>query len=263
MKGFTFLLFICLAGCTSLPEEKEELDDVPAKLRAEALLGYEYAQMAENTYKPHDTYDLPAGISNENHVDNDWSGLAYSIFHRVENDQLREVILSFRGTENNLVWFKDWIIGNILGVQNIRGLKVYEQLREDTPPSVPITVIGHSLGGGIALHISLRKEQVKTFVFNTSSRFTRGRALDNERHSYAEYGEANKILRVFTIDPKWTHSIFSCTYGDPLTNHSQVNLAACMTICASQIDTQGRALESINDNPKIFANSEMGDLACQ
>ncbi len=261
-KLLALVVFTFLASCSTLPKEKAVTKDVESAIKAEALLGYEYAQMAENTYKPYDTFTLPENILTLENVDSDWSGLAYSTFHRKEDGKLKEVILSFRGTENNWVWFKDWIFGNIIGLQNNRGLKIYKQLRKNTPSDVPITVIGHSLGGAIALHISLREENVKTFVFNTSSRFTRGKALDNERHSYAEYADVNKILRVFAIAPKWTHSIYSCTFGNPIKNHAQDDLAACLTFCASKTKDNAAALESIKNNPLYFKDTKISERAC-
>jgi hypothetical protein len=261
-KIIAIITFAFLASCSTLPKEKAITKDVVHAIKAEALLGYEYAQMAENTYKPYNTFTLPKSILNVENVDSDWSGLAYSIFHRKESGELKEVILSFRGTENNWVWFKDWIAGNILGLQNNRGLNVYKELRKHTPSNTPITVIGHSLGGAIALHISLREDNVKTFVFNTSSRFTRGEALDNERHSYAEYADVNKILRVFAIDPKWKHSIYSCTFGNPIKNHAQDDLAACLTFCASKTEDNSGALESIKNNPLYFKDTNISERAC-
>ena len=262
MKRLILLLFFLLIGCSSLPKEKAETENVTEKIKAEALLGYEYSQMTENTYKPHDTFILPADITNPINVDSDGYGFAYSIFHRTKNGELSEVILSFRGTENNSEWYKDWILGNVFSLQNDIGLNEYKKLREATPPNIPITVIGHSLGGAIALHVSLREDEVTAYVFNTSSRFTRGKAIDNERHSYAEYAEANKILRVFTIAPKWTHSIYSCTFGSPIKNHAQDNLAACLTFCASKISGNAKAVDSIKDNPKLFKDNKMSELAC-
>ncbi|MDF3126418.1 hypothetical protein [Rheinheimera sp. 1928-s] len=256
MKNLILPLLLLMAGCSFLPKEKASTDNIPEKLRAAAIVGYEYAQMAENTYKPHATFTLPVSISNPKNEDNDRYGLAYSVFHRMDSGSLSEVILSFRGTEG----LQDWIFGNIFAMQNDRGLAVYRDLRKTTPSNIPITVIGHSLGGAIALHVSLREENVNTFVFNTSSRFTRGNALNSERHSYSEYAEVNKILRVFTIDPKWTHSIYSCTFGHPVKNHAQDKLAACLTACAAQRDENAK--QSVANNSKIFDGNSVFDRAC-
>ncbi|WP_156035423.1 hypothetical protein [Microbulbifer sp. HZ11] len=256
MKKVILPILFLIAGCSSLPKEKANTVNIQERLQAAAILGYEYSQMAENTYKPNNTFALPANIVSYKNQDNDKYGLAYSIFHRVDGDATSEVILSFRGTEG----VQDWIFGNILAVQNDRGLSVYRELRKATPHNIPITVIGHSLGGAIALHISLREEGVNTFVFNTSSRFTRGNAAHSERHSYSEYAEVNKVLRISTIDPKWTHSIYSCTFGNPIKNHSQVKLAACLTACASQKDESAKI--SVENNPNIFEGDSVFEGAC-
>ncbi|EAW30189.1 hypothetical protein GP2143_01560 [marine gamma proteobacterium HTCC2143] len=259
MNKYLFLTIVIsfIVGCSSNPpKESADTENIQKKLRAEAEMGYLYSQMAENTYKPHSTFSLPKNIMNTLNKDNDGYGFAYSTFNRYKGSELVEIVLSFRGTDQ----FWDWPIGNVLALQNNRGLAVYRELRDATPNDIPITVIGHSLGGAIALHVSLREENVQTFVFNTSSRFTRGNAAENDRHSYSEYAEANKILRTFAIDPKWVHSIYSCTYGNPLTNHSQAKLSACLTACAAQELPEAR--QSVQNNPKIFGAGEIFDLAC-
>lgn len=243
---FVLILSAALLGCSSVPMNKADKDDLERRLQNSANIGFIYAQIAENTYYPHNTFKFPQNIENVENIGNDGFGFAYSIFNVKDNGHVKEVVLSFRGTDQ----IRDWPIGNILALQNSRGLNAYKKLREETPENIPVAVVGHSLGGAIALHVSLREPNVKTFVFNTSSRFTRGKALDNERYSYSEYGEANKILRTFTIDPKWTHTIVGCTLGGPLKNHAQDKLAVCLTKKASQELPDAKM--SMTLNPNIF-----------
>jgi len=202
-----------------------------------AVESWQYAQMAANTYKPHRTFKLPPTIKHVRHVDNDNIGFAYSVFERVSDGTVTEVILSFRGTDN----FMDWPLGNIAPLQNRAGYRVYHSLREETPDETPITVIGHSLGGAIAQHVSLRKPNANAFVFNTSTRFYRGSdPQSNEILMLSEYGDANAPLRWFSIAPKSRSNIVSCTIGDPFTNHAMATLAACLTIFAQEKSLEAR-----------------------
>jgi pimeloyl-ACP methyl ester carboxylesterase len=81
------------------------------------------------------------------------SGLAYDICEKIGT---REVIFALRGTDS----FKDYLTANF-GVGPLSG-QYKESVREyDTyvasHPEKLITVIGHSLGGGLAAGISLRR----------------------------------------------------------------------------------------------------------
>lgn len=251
------LLFaLALGGCAALngdTRREEVFDPSPA-----AKVGYLYAQLAENVYLPHSTFKLPPELELVQQEENDATGFAYSVFHRKDGARLAEVILAFRGTETPKdgwgATIQDWFLGNLLQQQNEKGRLVYERLRLAHPDrSLPITVTGHSLGGAIALHVSLRSEGAKAVVFNTSSAFTRGAALDNERLSFSDYGEPAKILRASTIAPKWVHVIANCTEGfDPLKNHSQARLAACLTRLAAEAG-DASAQRSMELNAAIFS----------
>lgn len=263
MYKFVVPLILLLSGCTLLQQDKPTGEEIGKKLRIEALSGYEYALMAENAYWPNNVFSLPAYIKSEpsSHYDNDDIGLAYSLFKRVDGYETTEIIIAFRGTENDRDFWNDWWYGNILAKQNHRGLEVFRDYRKKYPDT-DITVVGHSLGGAIALHISLREENVKTFVFNTSSRFTRGNdPKDNDRHSYSEYADVNKVLRATAINPRWEHNIYSCTYGNPIKNHKMAPLAACLVVCASYLDPIKPKMV-MEKNPDFFKDNIITGRAC-
>lgn len=82
-------------------------------------------------------------------------------------DRFGRVAVVFRGTDN----LPDWILGNIsfpLSVHYKSAYKFYRAVHDRFGSSIEF-VAGHSLGGGIALGVSLRYG-VDAYVFNPSPR---------------------------------------------------------------------------------------------
>ncbi len=217
-------LAFSLAACSS------SLPRLPADTTRKAAVDtFLYAQLAANSYEPHTAFKLPPEIVlSANHYADDSTGFAYSVYKLTNPER---VAIAFRGTDG----LRDWLLGNFLGLQNERGLEAFKRVRETTSSGIPIVLIGHSLGGAIAQHVSLRVEAVSVYAFNSSTRFTRGPSpKSNPIWLISEYGEANRILDWITIDPFGKQTIVSCTLGGPVTNHSQQPLAACLTRIAAE-----------------------------
>ena len=218
--------------------------------REMAVESWEYAQLSNNTYDDDEAFPvLPEGIVERYNSGNDDIGYAYAVFDRFKAGRLVETILAYRGTEASL---DDWIKGNFERRQNPRGQATYDQLRSQLDDAgwqdVPITVTGHSLGGGIATYVSLRTPRTAAYVFNTSPRFVLPDAPeDNRRISVTERGEALRILRDFSENPPVDMYVLNCRPGGGLfTNHSVRKLAECLTWIAGYVD--GRARASVVDN---------------
>jgi hypothetical protein len=218
------------------------------EIRQTAAEAYLYAQLSANAYGTED-FKLPANIVLIRPSENDSIDFAASVYERRDGDQTSEIVVAFRGTEG----FLDWLFGNLLGLQNDRGVELVKSIK-NARPGIPITVTGHSLGGGIATQVSLDVENVNSYVFNTSPRFLSGNHAQNNRHSIVEYGEVNKLLRLLGREATQIYTPINCTGGNPIRQHKQTRLAACLTkIAAYDLES---ARQSAIDNG-IPLNNDM------
>jgi hypothetical protein len=113
-------------------------------------------------------------------------------------------------------------------------------------------VTGHSLGGGISIQISLCRENVNTYVFNTSPRFRRcAEPIRNRRVSVAEYGEILKLPRIFGREATQQYNSIGCTNrGSPFRQHQMRRLAECLTRIAA-LEENSEARRSLDLNPSV------------
>jgi hypothetical protein len=100
-----------------------------------------------------------------------WNGLAYDIYKKKNT---KETVFAYRGTEG----FWDWIFSNLALFYSPAYTEAFEKFEEyknsDEHKDEKIMVTGHSLGGGIALGVSVRNEGVKAVVFDPSPRIFNG-----------------------------------------------------------------------------------------
>lgn len=240
------------SACTSFSQERLTYSGSSGwadQIRRAAVEAYPYAQMSNNAYADGPRYDLGPEFTNPHNEQNDNIGFAYSLFERWEGGARKEVIIAFRGTE--LTSARDWIPGNLIGAQNARGLAVYKRVRDLTPSTVAVSVTGHSLGGGIATHVSLRHAGVKTYIFNSSPRFWKGGNIpENRRLSIVEYGEVLKLGRLFGREAPQTYISINCRRGfRPFGQHRIRSLADCLTRIAAWDDPGARASLDRNKIP--------------
>lgn len=241
-----------LAACTTVtPIDQGGSDPVAgwnAETRVLAQRSWLYAQLSSNAYLDYESYTLPGDVVQREPLPTDAVGYDFVVFDRYEGDSLVETIIAYRGTEPNAA---DWILGNVVGLQNDRGLtsarQVFEQQPEAYLNGVLLTVTGHSLGGSIAHHVTdypLAEPDTtvtRSLVFNNAPRFTGFHNDHFDRTAVTERGDWLAPLRVLgNAPPDVTYSL-NCQPGlDPARDHKIRALADCLTWIAAFDDPVAR-----------------------
>ncbi|MBB3035469.1 hypothetical protein [Alteriqipengyuania lutimaris] len=238
-----------LSGCVSLQSDLTQARtaclDAPGRwcdFTADlATASWRYAQLSQNAYGPKDrkNFQLLEDIEERKVEDNNSAGLAYAVFDRMEQGDVAETILAFRGTEFSHL--NDWLRGNIGKTQRRQAVEVFDALRMGLDQSgrreIPITVAGHSLGGALAMQVSLERG-VPAYIFNSSPRFRPDSvAREARRVSVDERGEILRALRRFKRMQVSDGLVINCEAGiRPIGDHSMRRLADCLTWIAAFSD---------------------------
>lgn len=192
MKTLSFAamtLSLMLAGFGAAAQNKRN-EPSPSTLDSNFAAKYAiYAMLASNSYHkpPNERVQFPVNLLGWELVDekgqttsnptkiHKFSGLAWDVY---EKNGSSEVVSAFRGTDN----WRDYLNGSFvpwpLAIQ-------YSQSRKDfdkyviAHPDKQITVVGHSLGGGLAAGISVRRG-VDAVVFDPSPRIFDGLGDKNQ-----------------------------------------------------------------------------------
>ena len=162
---------------------------------------YIYSLMSTNAYVDiaDPQFKIPGWIRTDRY--NSDNGLGFDVYEKVLQDGDKPtLVIAFRGTEMNS--FKDMWSANIAVFkqgQYKEALKATRAYR-DSLPNYKIIATGHSLGGALALNMSLRIDGIDAIVFNTSPRVTLGnidKSLNNKRVMIRESGDVLQIVRSF------------------------------------------------------------------
>ncbi len=210
-----------------------------------------YAMMASNSYlKEGRTYfpvedlgwirvDLDGNPTSNNSYSPSWFGrlfsnLQYDIW---VNKQSNMAVISFKGTDEKI----DWVDGNLAIVVSIPYKSAKKHVKDyiKEHPGQQVVLTGHSLGGGLALSVSLW-EGIDAYVFNTSPRVFDG--LENHASPAARkaiYQEGDILQKIRGVSPKFLDTIpekdvikTNFKYGNE-SNHRADLLAEGILRCAT------------------------------
>ncbi|MBT3367690.1 MAG: hypothetical protein HN472_09945 [Nitrospina sp.] len=172
-----------------------------------------------------------------------WNGLAYDIYKRKGTNK---TVFSYRGTEG----FWDWIFSNLaIGYSPAysEAFKKFKKYKE-SHSNESIYVTGHSLGGGIALGVSVRNEGVKAVVFDPSPRIFNGVENHNKQAERVVVYQEREILEFVRkgwttipkiLDPKIVHKA-TCEFEKGKSSHRGDLLAECMLEMGEKVNSDLR-----------------------
>ncbi|KRB07139.1 hypothetical protein ASD86_14355 [Lysobacter sp. Root690] len=209
-----------------------------------------HAAMANNVYLDPDkkpVFRLPGWTLHESWISE--TGLALQVYgDGATLAGSSRIVVAYRGTDfdSGIDWLNNFALRD--PPQYRQAYKHLKELRAHYP-NARITVTGHSLGGGIAMNMSLRVSGVEAVGFNMSPRvrFGRTRAFDSYRASIFEVGEiltgATKFYAAVML-PDNTH------YGNynfldyrlfafsPVPEHGIYELTRALTVVAMTRESQ-------------------------
>ena len=167
------------------------------------------------------------------------SGLAYDIFVRQDSE---DVVFAFRGTDSK----RDYLCANLafppLNFQYRRARRVFRKFLEANKRKNIVTT-GHSLGGGLALSMSVRFG-VPAITFDPSPRIFDGIGDHHEpalREIIYEDGEILQIFRriwkkIPEIVPK--ENVYRCSFDFAGSQHRSDHLAMGLLRLGSEINPE-------------------------
>jgi hypothetical protein len=148
-----------------------------------------YALMSSNAYDNIETAHWV--LTGWDHLERNESNsdLSFDVYRRELVNQPEDIVIAYRGTEG----WKDWT-NNLALIEPPQYREAFRHLRalRVQRPQARITATGHSLGGGIALSMSLRVPGVAAVVFNSSPQLTL--PLRRERNSRVHIFEIGEVL---------------------------------------------------------------------
>lgn len=177
-------------------------------------------------------------------------GFNYTVYDKRNGaGKLERRVIAFRGTDANQL--TDWVYGNLSNTQRNQGVELYklerDKLDAEGGKAIPITTTGHSLGGAIAIQVSLENEGVDAYVFNTSPRYTLIQPNANKRVGVAERGDILEVLRNRSMPTRHDMMIINCRPTDGrFSAHAIRELAECLTWIAAKSDNAAKSSVASN-----------------
>lgn len=173
------------------------------------------------------------------------SGFAYALFDRsaTPGGPPVERVIAFRGSD--IAW-SDWVHGNLGKQQYEQAQALYEEQKRVA--GVPVVVTGHSLGGALAMQVSIDNPGADAYVFNTSPRYTVPVEPNrNVRLSIKERGDVLDLVRARSIPVEQELIVINCAPdSNGLADHKMQQLADCITWIAAKDVSAARASVATN-----------------
>lgn len=259
LRLLLLLAILVLQGCFSSKVALTGRDHYSGwsdQARSLAVHSWKYAQLAQNVYADGYNFNVSPFFEEVKIFDGDALDLEgfYAVLYRSKTDQ--SLVFVFRGTDA----LNDFKNGNnpINQAQNKLALQLAREIkREHSVKS--LIVVGHSLGGGIASHVSLNESGVTQYSFNGSPVFKKdGASITNTRYSIVEYGEVAKLLRVFGREPTQLYTSLDCTKkGNLIAQHSMKKLATCLTQIAATSSSEANDSLQLNNLEREYLPNEI------
>ena len=258
MKKIFFVLLFILFSSNVFAHSDETLFE-PPELTASVADKYAiYSMIASNSYHKPNRVKFPVEKLGWNQVDLNGnptdrptvemkSGLAYDIFQKQNSN---EVIFAFRGTDSKRDYFRgNFAIWPFLG-QYKEARKAFSEYVKTHPDKI-VTTTGHSLGGGLALSMSVHYG-VDAVVFDSSPRVFDGlgdKHAPAKRIMVYESGEILALVRkiwkkkFLSIVPR--ENIYKASFDFGRANkHRSDHLALGLLTLGATVDS---ALVSVHD----------------
>jgi pimeloyl-ACP methyl ester carboxylesterase len=239
----------------SVLRNKECTEEHCIKDRVElAKSHFDHAAMANNVYKTPSTkptfaipgWNLTSRLASESGLDldvyldgNDWASS-------------KKAVVVYRGTD--FYSLKDWKT-NFAVSEPLQFRQAFDHLHEirKSHPSIPIVVVGHSLGGAIALNMAGRFQNVEAVAFNPSPRafFETDRySKSNKKTILYERGEVLDVLFGPYLRMRLDGPIELGNYNlldyklkavPPIQEHGIYEMARALTVIAMTVGDDERA----------------------
>lgn len=225
------LLSISFTSCisyTNIPlTECEHASGWCKEIREVANKSWKYSQLSKNVYNKPFQFNLDKYFEKIEDFENKNLHFFASLYREKSTGLF---VFIFRGTDSG----QDFYTGNnpFRQKQNKFALEVYDSIKKRFGFDSCV-VAGHSLGGGIAIHLSLNRENITAFSFNGSPVFRNKKKIENERYSIVENGEVLKLARILGREADQLYTSINCSNGNPIKQHDMKSLAICLTQIAA------------------------------
>lgn len=245
MKIFNFIFLILLisacAGNKDNPQTVSHYSGWSDQVIDIADKSWKYAQLSETIYEDGFDYKLTSKFKFIEVFHDELTGYYAELLTDLSNNEL---VIVFRGSDS----FKNPKVTDtkFQQKQNALGLLTFDKVRIQYPTR-EIFVTGHSLGGEIAAHVSLNRENVTAYYFNSTLALDRKlKLIKNKRYNIVGNKKELPTEPLFYREPAQRFTSINCNNGNLLKEDSMKSLADCLTqISAIKNSNAMRSIKSI------------------